>query len=83
MEKKEGEETEGMSHQLCKPSATKSGRHTKVKAWKVDGEPLKEQENETQLSTEMSEQEVKLFKRKMEELQKVSSHHIIIFWYGL
>lgn len=60
--------TEGASHQVRKLSATKSGGHTSGKAWKIDSEPLKQQENETQLQ------------RKMEELQKVSQN---IFSHGL
>lgn len=70
------EETESMSLQLRKLSSAKSGRYTKVKAaggdQGLDSEAAAtERESELRLQMELAEQEVKVFKRKMDELQQV------------
>lgn len=65
------EETESMSLQLRKLSSAKSGRYMKGKTGDVDNEPLTERENEIRLQMELAEQEVKVLKRKMDELQQV------------
>lgn len=70
------EETESMSLQLRKLSSAKSGRYTKVKAaggdQGLDSEAaLTERESDLRLQMELAEQEVKVLKRKMDELQQV------------
>lgn len=65
------EETESMSLQLRKLSSAKSGRYMKGKTGDADNEPLTERENEIRLQMELAEQEVKVLKRKMDELQQV------------
>lgn len=70
------EETESMSLQLRKLSSAKSGRYTKVKAaggdQGMDSEAaLTERESDLRLQMELAEQEVKVLKRKMDELQQV------------